>query len=92
MSRREGKSSELTLIGVAASGRREETYKPSIGETCYWKESVDFVAGGDPRLAGEVQQSPAVEGDTGSTMEEREPPPRCGTCKGRNGKGRTWER
>lgn len=46
---------------------------------------------GDPKLPAAILQSPALDEDAGATMEGREPPPRCGTGKGRDGRRSVWK-
>lgn len=41
--------------------------------------SFGFTARRDPSVPGDALPSPALETDSGPAMEEREPPPRCGT-------------
>lgn len=44
--------------------------------------SLGFTARGDSKVLGDALPSPTLETDSGTTMEEREPPPRCGTGRG----------
>lgn len=46
---------------------------------------------GDPTLPAAILQSPALDEDAGAAMEGREPPPRCGTGKGRDGRRSVWK-